>query len=339
MNKRLNIIKAFCIDTGIWVYIVFTVNIVLNKISGISHQKTYYEDMPSYLVQGLLIATILFFIKGCSLGKDILKTTLPQSQAYYKRPSTYIMCMVFLLTILSGWYISEFSLNDLFSMDGLEKATRLFSSLFSPNFKVLPKAVSEAIETIYMAFMATFVAIPISFLLSFFAAKNLMSQTISQKIVYNVVRFILNYTRSVEPLIWAIIFIVWVGIGPFAGTLALMLHSVASLTKLYSEQIENMDDGPYEAIKATGAHPILGIWYGVVPQIIIPFLSFTIYRWDINVRMATIIGLVGGGGIGELIIQYTGLSMWNEVGMIIIVLAAIVWSMDYLSSIIRQALK
>lgn len=157
-------------------------------------------------------------------------------------------------------------------------------------------------------------------------------------LVYNFFRFIFNFTRSVEPLIWAIIFSVWVGIGPFAGMLALMLHSVASLAKLYSEQIECIDNGPVEAILTTGANKIQTIWYAVVPQIVLPYLSFTIYRWDINIRMATIIGLVGGGGVGTLLMQYQGLARWNEVGTIIITIAAVVWVMDYLSAKIREAI-
>ena len=157
-------------------------------------------------------------------------------------------------------------------------------------------------------------------------------------VVYYVLRMITNLTRSIEPLIWAIIFSVWVGIGPFAGMLALMIHTVSSLTKQYSEQIEDIDTGTLEAIDATGAHPVQVVWYAILPQILIPFLSFTIYRWDINVRMATIIGLVGGGGIGTMLMQYQGLAQWNEVGLIVLMIAVVVWVMDYVSAKIREAL-
>jgi phosphonate transport system permease protein len=190
-----------------------------------------------------------------------------------------------------------------------------------------------------MAFIATAFALPLAFLLSFFAARNIMNKNRFMLSIYYIVRFFLNISRSIEPLVWAIIFSVWVGIGPFAGMLALCLHSISSLAKLYSEQIENVSDGPIEAITATGAHPIQVIWYGVVPQVILPFLSFTIYRWDINVRMATVIGLVGGGGIGTLLMQFQGQARWNEVGMLAILIAIIVWVMDYSSSKIREKIK
>ena len=103
-------------------------------------------------------------------------------------------------------------------------------------------------------------------------------------------------------------------------------------------QIENVDRGPIEAIEATGANWVQVVWYAVVPQVMLPYLSFTIYRWDINIRMATIIGLVGGGGIGTLLIQYQGLAKWNEVGTMVITIALVVWIMDYQSARIREAI-
>ena len=143
-------------------------------------------------------------------------------------------------------------------------------------------------------------ALPVSFL----AARNLMSASWITLVIYYLVRAILNIIRSIEPIIWAIIAVIVVGLGPFAGILALVLHSIAALGKLYSEAIESNDPGPIEAIQATGANWVQTVIYAVIPQIVPPFVSFTIYRWDINVRMSTIIGLVGGGGIGFLLIQY-----------------------------------
>jgi ABC-type methionine transport system permease subunit len=104
------------------------------------------------------------------------------------------------------------------------------------------------------------------------------------------------------------------------------------------QEIENCESGPIEAMEATGARNIHVIWHAVVPQVLMPFLSFTIFRWDINIRMATIIGLVGGGGVGTLLMQYQGLAQWNEVGTIVIVIAVVVWMMDFLSGKVREAL-
>ncbi len=155
-------------------------------------------------------------------------------------------------------------------------------------------------------------------------------------IIYYVTRTLLNGTRSVEPLIMAIVAVIWVGIGPFAGSLALALHTIASLSKLYSEQVESISAGPLEAVRATGANQLQTIIYAVIPQIVPPYISFTMYRWDINVRMSTIIGFVGGGGIGFLLIQNVNLLNYRGASTQMLAIAIVVASMDYISSVIRE---
>jgi phosphonate ABC transporter permease subunit PhnE len=155
-------------------------------------------------------------------------------------------------------------------------------------------------------------------------------------VIYNTTRTILNALRSIEPLIMGIVFVIWVGIGPFAGVLALTLHSIASLGKLYSEQIESIDAGPLEAIQATGATRLQTIIYGVVPQIVPPYIAFTMYRWDINVRMSTIIGFVGGGGIGFLLYQQINLVQYRDAGVAVLAIGLVVSVLDYASASLRE---
>jgi phosphonate transport system permease protein len=121
--------------------------------------------------------------------------------------------------------------------------------------------------------------------------------------------------------------------------LALMVHSIASLAKQYSEIVEGIEDGPVEGIESTGASRLQVIWFAVVPQVVLPYISYTVYRWDTNVRMATILGLVGGGGIGVTLMEYFGQAMWPQVGCIIFVIASVVWIMDAFSSHVRAAIK
>jgi len=154
--------------------------------------------------------------------------------------------------------------------------------------------------------------------------------------VYYISRTIFNAIRSIEPLIMVIVFVVWVGLGPFAGSLALALHTVAALAKLYSEQVESIMEGPIEAVKATGATRIQTIVYAVIPQIVPPYISFTMYRWDINVRMSTIIGFGGGGGIGFLLQQNIRLLNYRAASVNMLAIAIVVASMDYLSSRVRE---
>ncbi len=245
---------------------------------------------------------------------------------------------LFDITFIAGWITTKISIVSLFSGEGVQGAERLFGALFTPQFGIFNDALFAMIETIYIALIATLISIPPALVLSFFTARNLMRENKFTYAIYYILRVILNFVRSIEPLIWAIIFSVWVGIGPFAGMLALLVHTIASNARLYSEAIESIEQGPVEAISATGANKIQMVWHAIVPQIVLPFLSYTIYWWDINVRMATIIGLVGGGGIGNLLMQYQGLARWREVGLIVIMIAFVVWVMDYMSARIREAI-
>lgn len=200
------------------------------------------------------------------------------------------------------------------------------------------EVLKGALATISMALMATGLAVLFAVPLSFLAARNLMSGNPLTYIIYLVVRTLLNILRSIESLIIAIVFVVIVGLGPFAGMLALALHSVAALGKLYSEVIEGIDPGPIEAIRATGANWLQVVRYAVIPQIIPPFTAFTIYRWDINVRSATVIGLVGGGGIGFLLIELIRVNNMRGVSAVFIAIAAIVIVLDYFSAKLRERL-
>ncbi len=258
---------------------------------------------------------------------------------FFKYVNRWILVAGFVATFAVGLKLTHFSFYELSDSDGFQGALRLLSGLINPNFEILPKATAAIIETVYIAFVATALAVPFAFILSFLCAKNIMGQNFLGQVIYHMLRGFFNILRSVEPFIWAIIFSVWVGIGPFAGMLALMVHTVASLAKQYSEQIECVENGPIEGIQSTGANYLQILWFGIVPQITLPFVAFTIYRWDINVRMATVIGLVGGGGIGNLLIQYQGVAMWEEVGCIILVIVAVVWVMDSASAHIRESLK
>ena len=155
-------------------------------------------------------------------------------------------------------------------------------------------------------------------------------------ITYSITRTILNGLRAIEPVIMGFVLVVWVGIGPFAGILALMVSSIADLGKLFSEQVENIDEGPLEAVTATGASRLQTIVFAVVPQIVPHYIAFIFYRWDINVRLSTIIGFVGGGGIGLALFRSTNLTQYRQASVMIIAIAIVVTTLDYISSKIRS---
>jgi phosphonate transport system permease protein len=155
-------------------------------------------------------------------------------------------------------------------------------------------------------------------------------------VTYTITRTTLNTMRAIEPLILGIVFVVWVGIGPFAGVLALMLSSIADLGKLFSEQVENIDEGPVEAVTATGASRVQTINFAVIPQVVPHYIAFIFYRWDINVRMSTIIGFVGGGGIGLILNLSINQLRYADAAVMIIAIAVVVMILDNVSSRIRR---
>lgn len=191
-------------------------------------------------------------------------------------------------------------------------------------------------ETIALAFLATVLGVVFAVPVSFLAARNLMGGNAVTLAIYNVVRAFLNIIRSIETLMWAIIFAVWVGLGPFAGTLALWFHTVAALGKLYSEAIESIDPGPIEALRATGASWTQMVVYAVLPQILPTFTSFTLYRFDINVRLSTVIGLVSDAGLGFLVVQWVRLNRFSAMATAIIAIIIVVAVLDLASSWLRE---
>lgn len=338
------IIKRAVFDSINFAYLAIIALIVVVKPT---EDQMLLLGKNSLIFLGLLIlgCAVSFLLNGAkikTLGEQIfapdhIKTEVTK-KSWVKKLWTWQLLISFVVTVVAGVNQTNFSIYELTDERGFSGAMRLFGGLASPNLEILPKAVLKIIETIYIAFMATVLAVPLAFILSFFTAKNVMTHPVAFSI-YASLRTFLNVVRSVEALIWAIIFSVWVGIGPFAGMLALMLHSVASLAKQYSEIVESVSDGPIEGIRATGANFFQVIWFAIVPQVVLPYIAFTIYRWDINVRMATIIGLVGGGGIGTMLIKYQGQAMWPEVGCIVLVIAVVVWLMDTASAYLREAIK
>jgi phosphonate transport system permease protein len=227
------------------------------------------------------------------------------------------------------------------TVDGI--ASRLEVDTLTPVGGLKPsKALKDVLDnmfvTIFMALLSTTLATLIAAPLSFLAASNITRKGVVGTAVYGIVRGFFNLMRSYDPLVMATVFGFWLSFGPFPGFLALTVVTIASLGKLFSEAVENIDPGPMEALQATGANPLQTVRYGVLPQVIPDFVSYIIYHWDINVRISTIIGFVGGGGIG----YYLNLSIndfkWHQAGTAIWAIVIVVWAMDFLSAEVRKRL-
>jgi phosphonate transport system permease protein len=236
------------------------------------------------------------------------------------------------------WGVTEIDLRDLFQP--APTFLRLVSDFVRIDLtpEVLQVVIQQMLVTIFQALLATtfgaLVALPFSFL----AAKNLTGRSCVLIWLYYASRAIFNVLRSIEALLYVAIFIFWVGIGPFAGMMALAVTTFALIGKLFSEAIENIESGPIEAVTATGANPLQVINYAILPQIVPPFVSYLIYQWDINIRMATIIGFAGGGGIGLTLSTYFGSLQYHKAGTVVAIIVIVVALMDFASARLREKL-
>jgi len=218
---------------------------------------------------------------------------------------------------------------------GPPKPSTTFGDIFgrTVNGNFVP---GKIFETIALGLMATVFSTVLAIPLSFFAAHNIMSRVPGGMLIYYAMRTFLNVVRAIDTIIWGIIVIAWVGLGPFAGLIALTIHSVAALGKLFSEEIEHIDPGPIEAVTATGANLLQVIRYAVLPQIYPPFLAYTLLRWDINMRSATVVGFVAGGGIGFFVVETIRKGGYEEYAAALWAIAVVVIIVDYISGRWRQ---
>jgi phosphonate transport system permease protein len=192
--------------------------------------------------------------------------------------------------------------------------------------------VGATIETVQMALAGTFLALLVAFPVGFFAARN----TTPHPAVYHASRVILNFLRTIPDLALGLLFVTAVGLGAFAGTLALFVHTTAVLGKLLSESVENIDEGVVEAIRATGAGYSQVLSFAVLPQVLPDLISFTLYRLETNIRAASVLGLIGAGGIGYLMNTSFRTFQYQEASAIVLVLIVLVMVVDYASSRLRR---
>jgi phosphonate transport system permease protein len=206
-----------------------------------------------------------------------------------------------------------------------------------PKPGTLQLLLDEMNETVMTSLAGTLLAVLLSFPLCFFAAGNLMRSP-AGRVAYAITRAVFNVTRAFPPYILAIVFVIIVGTGPFAGVLALAVHSVGMLGKLFAEAIEGIDPAPVEAVRATGAGRFLTVWFGILPQVASQFVAFSLYRMDMNIRMSIILGIVGAGGIGFLLEQYIRQFKYSQASTAFLIILAAVTLLDWASSWLREKL-
>ncbi|WP_047985415.1 phosphonate ABC transporter, permease protein PhnE [Ornithinibacillus californiensis] len=209
---------------------------------------------------------------------------------------------------------------------------RVIPRLLSPDWSAAGEVGAKMLETVFIAFAGSLMAAVIAVPLSFLAATNMMGG----KIVSTIGKWILSAIRAFPDLILAILFVVAVGPNAFAGVLAIAIGSTGMLGKMFSEIIESIDMEVVQAMEASGANKIQILFYGVIPQITPEFLSYAIYRFEVDIRASSILGIVGAGGIGTMIIFASSNRNWNEMGMILLSIIIVVTVIDFASARIRR---
>jgi phosphonate transport system permease protein len=261
----------------------------------------------------------------------------PQQQSDYslpRRPRSYYAKLILIIGVVLAihvwaWNGTEMEFSRLLA--GVPQGAMFLSQLFPPNLEVTQTVIGAALETLQIAIIGTTFGAIIAVPLGFLSASNIASPR-----VYYATRTSLSAIRSVPLILYALIFVVAVGLGPLAGTLAITLYSVGMLGKFYAEAIEAIDPRIVEGVLATGASPILALRHGVVPQVLPHFVGFTLYRLEINFREATILGLVGAGGIGFYITLYMRSFAYHRVATVVLIILVMVFIIDTVSAWLRS---
>ena len=211
----------------------------------------------------------------------------------------------------------------------------ILSRMLPPDFSNLDLLVYAMFETIEIAFLGTFIAIVLSIPFGLFSARNLAPNYF----VYIICKTIVIFFRAIPEFIIAMILVIAIGFGAMPGVLALGLHTMGFLAKFYAEDIEHINTGPIDALRSSGATKSQIISFGIIPQILPAFVANNLYILDRNVRMATMLGIVGAGGIGYELQSSFRMFEYEKVSAIIILIFITIFGIDYLSSLIRSKIK
>lgn len=305
-------------------------------------RKSAYDQYAAALWAIAVVVMVVDFVSArwrAQIAVGTMQVTAPTPRPFYTSLKAWFYIVLGAGAFIYFWQLCEIDLNQLLNPAPTFGALITSFVSFNLDADVVNNVGNQMLVTIFQALLATtlgaFVAVPFSFL----AARNLTGRSRISIWIYYFTRSMFNLLRSIEAILYVAIFFYWVSFGPFAGMLALSITTFALIGKLFSEAIENIDAGPLEAITATGANRLQVIVFGVLPQIVPPFVSYAIYQWDINVRMATIVGFAGGGGIGSLLYNdFFPFHKYRSAGTAVALIVIVVAVMDFASAKIREKL-
>ncbi|PTL35576.1 phosphonate ABC transporter, permease protein PhnE [Candidatus Methylomirabilis limnetica] len=266
-------------------------------------------------------------------------------------PPNLIFLAGFLILMAWSYVGTEFSLRGLLGGESASQILTYTKRLFPPDLSkdFLLKTGYWILETFAMSFLGTILAVLIAFSLVFLSSRNLMFAGLLFEMerhrpwvralrtaLYLIAKATLNLLRTVPHLVWALILVFAIGLGPFPGMLALGIHTGGVLGRLFGEVMENVETQPIEALQATGAGRLQILFYGILPQVLPECVAYTLYRWEVNIREAVILGYVGAGGLGQQIQIAISLFLEHRLLTLIIAIYLIVTAVDALSASIRS---
>jgi phosphonate transport system permease protein len=270
------------------------------------------------------------------------------------RASTLLAILLVGGLLAGSWHVAQVEPSLLFGEQGRRHVWAFVTGLFPPDISpaFLSLLIVPTIETIQISLMGTVLAIMLGFPLAFLATDRLCFTGIlyemekdpprwrptARQAGYLTARLFLNLCRSIPDVVWALMFVRVVGLGPFPGVLAIGVSYGGMLGKIYAEILESSPEGPIEALHATGAGKVALLLYAFLPQMFANMVSYSLYRWECAIRSAAILGLVGAGGLGQQIEISMRMFQYHEASTILLIVFVLVTGVDHLSSMLRRAL-
>jgi phosphonate transport system permease protein len=243
-----------------------------------------------------------------------------------------VLILFAILVVIQTFIVVEARPQDLIT--GIHGMADIIRRAVPPDFSKFNDALWPALQTVDIALFGTFVGVVLAVPLAVLAAANVTPS----RVAYYAARAIIGFARAVPDLVWALFFVTAVGLGPFPGGLALGVHSIGMLGRLFAETIEHMDMAPIHALELTGARRIQVFTHGIVPSVLPSLLGISLYRLDENIRSSLVLGFVGAGGIGFQLLTAMNLFQYREVSLLLIVVFVIVLSAERMSAALRERL-
>ncbi len=241
------------------------------------------------------------------------------------------------LLVLASFWTLDLQFHKFASLDGAQRMLAFVTELLSPQTSAthLAKLGWATLETLAMSALGTLLAAAGGLALALPAAKTHPDDPARWR---TATRAVLNALRAIPELVWASLLLISAGLGPMAGTLALALHTTGVLGRLFAESLENAPDGPAFALRVRGVRPSLVFWYATLPQVLPQLVSYTLYRWENNIRAAAVLGVVGAGGLGQMLAFHMGLFQMQETSSVLMAMMLLVAAVDVLSFVVRRVM-